>query len=541
MRSINVAKRLFLLSFLVLVSNVSREPVAIGMGMHMQAAMQYTDPRVYRSLSRKMLAFTGSRHSETIAVIVNALLDQYDGGKGGVVFFNPTNGEYHLVKGEPQQEGEPFSHLEEYLVKQRLDGLVFALSGEGFYSGMYKGDQHAIRFTHYPMQFDDEHFFVSDAAYYQDLHSDLLARIRSISRIRNIDEEGAITYFSVIKQKLVSGRAFNLFDLLKLQDSIATLDNDDELFAIFEYFYIESLKRNGVESIPSLQKIGTRVAALDAVTLFSARDYLNFRHRFGWNRGEFESYLLGDLGNLGSDSIARLRLMEGDRPHLRAVLDEILEMHRIDRADFEQALVEVSRVFHMLDIDTRIPTDDRERVDRFLTAVAKRKNKVLHQYFFALVLRWKNHFQSGQSFLLRIHFIENMILRKRATYPHQTVRKFLEELGIDVDVYLDYTSNLYHRFNKILAELEGERVISSERMNFVSTQMHRYVRGTRVETIDMLSNIVAAIRDNFTPSVAKVMFSKFLSLHPDVAIIKEGEDQAGKTNTRVSSVAVTIR
>ena len=534
MTSVSIVSCLFSLAFFVLMSSVGNEAVAIGLRME----LRQQDTQLYRSLSRKMLALTGSRHIETIADIVGELLDQdYEEG-GGVVFLNPNNGEYYLVKGELQQESDPFSQLAEYLAQQRLDGLVFALSEDGFYSGMYKDKQREIRYNHHPMQLSQEDYFsfVSDDAYYQDLRSDLLASII------NIEKEGINSYFSVIKSKLVAGKDFNLFDLLKLRDSLATANAGDELFTLFEYFFIASLKRNGRESIPRLQDIEARVATLEATALsFSATRYLSFDHKFGWNHREFESYLLGNLENIGSDSIARLRLMENDLPHLRPVLDGILEeVYLVRRANFEQALVEVSRVFHMLDIDYAWIAD-RERVNVLLSEVAKRKNKVLHQYFYNLVLRWDRILLSGQDFLQRIRFIEHMILQKRGAYQHQqTVRDSLEELGIHADVYLDYTSNLDRII--ILQELEAWEVTDRERYLITSRIIYRYNENARrIETIDMLSNIATAIQDNFTSSLANTLTSKFLSLHPDVAIVKKDvKDKAHKKKTEAVRFTIIV-
>ena len=513
---------LFLLSLLVLLSSLSRD--ATGTGLSTSLILRLGKPGVdplmrrltYKSLNRKILALTGTKHSEVIDAIVNDLLED-----GGEVFFNPVNGDYHLIK-DGAREDDPLGRLHEYLYEQHSDGFVFDLRRDIFYAGEYKSDQNDIVYSHHPLQLSDNYVFVSDDAYYQDLQADLLARIAAIT---NKTKTPSYHYFAGIAKKISKEKNFNLLELLRLRDHIVDA-NDPILSDLFESFYYAVLERSGIEGDVQLSSIDERLAKLSAGTnssFSSPRSYFTFRHQYTWNRVEFEHYLLDKAEKLGADSLARLRLMENDKPHLRPVLDEILAQYNTKRADFEQALVEVSRVFHLLDIDTPIPRSNQERVNKLLAEVAIRKNKVLQDYFNTLVVRSRDVSRSSDApahsayaFLQRIYLMEDMIALKKKTSQPQTVRKLLEELGIDVDVYIDYTSNIRHYDTSLFYEQYGARLVSRDRMMFISEQIKRYEK-KRVATHTMLSNIVTAIHTNFPADKADTLLISFLELQPGVS------------------------
>ena len=280
--------RLLLLIFFVLLGSISRD--AFGR-MQMQQIAVPTDSRVYRSLSRKILAVTGSVHREVINAIVDNLLDNSDGMGGGEVFLNPINGEYHIVKGMPRGSA-PFSNLAEHLAQQSRDGYVFGLRRDGFSVGKYLNNSHEIIYEHHRLQLNTNYFFVGNG-HYQDLQTDLLTRIKIATE--TIQKAGGNTNtFMVIEKKLVAGKKFNLFDLLKMKDSIVATGYP-ELSDIFESFYYASVERSGIDGDPDLQRVDARITKL-AATTSSNSSYLSFYHEPGWNREEFENYLLGKMG-----------------------------------------------------------------------------------------------------------------------------------------------------------------------------------------------------------------------------------------------------
>ena len=542
------------ISLSLIFSLTSMDIYAINMVVAMKQVQQLQSSighlnraRIFRSLQRKMSAILkvselpGSRTSsnrEVVDEIVDGLLDDSSYSEmGGEVFFKPASDMYHLIKDRPRGK-DPFSGLEEHLVQQQRDGLVFALHKDGFYFGTYRADEQAVRYEKFPMQLTDEYSYVSNNAYYLDLRNDMSVLIKATS----IDDSNRIGngFIDRSVMRLLGGRKdLDLFQLLKIRDSVA---HDDELLDIFKDLYFVSLKRSGLEDIPSLKEIDERIAALGLDKASGGNQYLTFRHPYGWSRMDFLRYLGVEREKLGADSIARLRIMSNDNSKLQSVLDKILwDNHRIRRANFEQALAEASNIFHMLDIDTKIPSmgSNNNRINLFLTEVAKRKNnEVLHQYFDTIVLGWERNYQSGKAYLHRIHLIEDLVLAKSKTSRQQTVRELLKELGISVDTYLDYTSNTRHHDFSSFSEVVAARLTERKKYSdSLLVSLHENAPALRVEFFDMLSNIATSIQNNFTPRVANKLTKRFLELHPDVAIIKEVKTT---TRTKVEVVGVEV-
>lgn len=116
----------------------------------------------------------------------------------------------------------------------------------------------------------------------------------------------------------------------------------------------------------------------------------------------------------------------------------------------------------------------------------------------------------------RIYLLQIMVDIAR-TSPRQTVRELLGKISIDVDTYLDSTSNLSHSA-KILNEGEAAEFTDKRHRDHIMRQLMP-ATGRRVETDAMMRSIVGAMNKNFSRKVAEDLMWRFLELHPDIAIV----------------------
>lgn len=464
---------------------------------------------LFRSLTRKIgavlnvdaVSIKTADNSNIPESMAHYLLDNYR--KFGSDVFVTKDGKYHPIEDMPSGD-KPFSGFGKHLAQQQHDdGHVFSLRQDGLYYGTYSADQARTidEYYRFPLRLkghpDDIH-----ESYYQDLINDmtLLIKVEHVS--------GNSRTISKAAHRILKGEDLHLLKLLEVRDEVALYENDT-LLDVFKSIYIESLKHRGLKDIPKLEEIDARIAKLGLQRSGGSRQHLTFNSHYTWDRTEIAHYLFGETEKLGADSIARLRIMANSDPKLQGVLDELLSVRGMNQTEFEQALTEVSSVFHMLDIDSSFPTrmpimDKEQQVNKLLKEVAKRKNKVLHQYFDTVVFHWDGYFLTGRNYLDRIRFIEDLILAKKKNTPGRwTVRDALEELGIEVNEYRNYTSRI-----------EGEA------------------------SLDTLSSIATSIHANIKASAVKEFTNRFLKLHQDVAIVKDVKGAAKIKKIEVVGVEV---